>query len=444
MMWFLLMTACDLAATRSPRIAPVPPPRAVRVVDVDPLVAGLPARVRVAYPRMVAPTTLRLAVNNGRLGQGPCAPVGSPCLALEAPVAYAADVVVAGPAGTVEIEVSVPQAPQVALQLMQWSRLGAVAHPPFQASTNVNADRDGDGLTDLTEADLGTDLWNPDTDGDGFGDAIEVFLDADPLDAADVPSEVCDNGIDDDQNGLLDCEDAACATSPSCAEVSCDDGVDDDLDGLTDCLDDECWGNGCGWTAATVTAGQLVRRHRSQVFPHVEERLSWRLSDASGRLVEYDAFGAAEGSCSWHATNVRSVALRRDVVYGFSPSWNIVYANIQQQYGTPTFGPGCVAPARREVIPEVWASGGPNALQRSRVAAPLTEFPTRFLNPVPGFQSSQWWVGRRDAPWVLGHRAHETTHLFFPTSYYPPGLTIHTITWTAVHTPAPLLQGATP
>ncbi|MFK8101081.1 MAG: M43 family zinc metalloprotease [Saprospiraceae bacterium] len=49
--------------------------------------------------------------------------------------------------------------------------------------------------------------------------------------------EICDNGIDDDGNGLTDCEDDACP----CAEI-CDNGIDDDGDGLIDCFDSDCCG----------------------------------------------------------------------------------------------------------------------------------------------------------------------------------------------------------
>jgi len=45
----------------------------------------------------------------------------------------------------------------------------------------ISKDSDGDGLTDLEEARLGTNPFNPDTDGDGFLDGIEVATGYDPL-----------------------------------------------------------------------------------------------------------------------------------------------------------------------------------------------------------------------------------------------------------------------
>ena len=54
--------------------------------------------------------------------------------------------------------------------------------------------------------------------------------------------ENCSNGIDDDGNGFTDCEDIQCVTAVGCAEV-CDNGnIDDDNNGLADCADPACAG----------------------------------------------------------------------------------------------------------------------------------------------------------------------------------------------------------
>ena len=56
--------------------------------------------------------------------------------------------------------------------------------------------------------------------------------------------EVCDNRFDDDNNGLTDCDDPACQHDTSCKPVFtkevCDNGRDDDGDGLADCDDPVC------------------------------------------------------------------------------------------------------------------------------------------------------------------------------------------------------------
>ncbi len=51
--------------------------------------------------------------------------------------------------------------------------------------------------------------------------------------------EDCGDGVDNDLDGLVDCEDADC--TESCTE-DCSDGVDNDLDGYADCQDSSCWG----------------------------------------------------------------------------------------------------------------------------------------------------------------------------------------------------------
>ena len=62
-----------------------------------------------------------------------------------------------------------------------------------------------------------------------------------------APGEICGNGVDDDGNGLVDCADFACLNDPDCqgalyaapGEI-CNNGVDDDGDGDVDCMDADC------------------------------------------------------------------------------------------------------------------------------------------------------------------------------------------------------------
>jgi hypothetical protein len=48
-------------------------------------------------------------------------------------------------------------------------------------------DSDGDGLSDVFEASIGTDPFNPDSDGDGFDDGVEYSYGSNPLSAASTP-----------------------------------------------------------------------------------------------------------------------------------------------------------------------------------------------------------------------------------------------------------------
>lgn len=74
--------------------------------------------------------------------------------------------------------------------------------------------------------------------GDIEGAEIKIALDC------GIDWEVdCANGVDDDQNGLTDCQEPSCigvGGCPSQFETLCSDGVDDDLDGFMDCLDPDC------------------------------------------------------------------------------------------------------------------------------------------------------------------------------------------------------------
>jgi len=55
--------------------------------------------------------------------------------------------------------------------------------------------------------------------------------------------EVCDNGLDDDGDGNIDCADTDCAASLHCWLEVCDNGIDDNEDGAIDCDDPGCADN---------------------------------------------------------------------------------------------------------------------------------------------------------------------------------------------------------
>ncbi|MGQ9590104.1 MAG: hypothetical protein ACUVYA_07400 [Planctomycetota bacterium] len=52
--------------------------------------------------------------------------------------------------------------------------------------------------------------------------------------------EICNNGVDDDGDQLVDCADPDCAEDPACRKENCTNGVDDDGDQLVDCADPDC------------------------------------------------------------------------------------------------------------------------------------------------------------------------------------------------------------
>ncbi|MFH2008418.1 MAG: hypothetical protein ABI333_17665 [bacterium] len=89
-----------------------------------------------------------------------------------------------------------------------------------------------------------------DDDGDGLVDCDDPDCDGTPA----CIFELCDNGLDDDGDGLADCDDPDCAAQPPCLPPeTCGNGLDDDGDGLVDCADVDCAG-----TAACVGSDCVV------------------------------------------------------------------------------------------------------------------------------------------------------------------------------------------
>ncbi len=79
--------------------------------------------------------------------------------------------------------------------------------------------------------------------GDGADEDLDGLTDCADPDCASTPPCIegpCDNRVDEDGNGLVDCADPACVTAAACRERDCGDGADDDGDSLVDCADPDC------------------------------------------------------------------------------------------------------------------------------------------------------------------------------------------------------------
>jgi cysteine-rich repeat protein len=92
----------------------------------------------------------------------------------------------------------------------------------------------------IPEAELCDDRLDNDFDG---------LTDCDDGDCTRVPScetialEDCSNGVDDDRDLFVDCEDNDCIGASGCGVLLvelCDNRIDDDADGMTDCVDSDC------------------------------------------------------------------------------------------------------------------------------------------------------------------------------------------------------------
>ena len=81
-------------------------------------------------------------------------------------------------------------------------------------------DTDGDGLSDATEATLGTNPSKADTDGDTYSDGAEVAAGTDPLDANSHPANTPND--DPDGDGLSNANEASLGTDPNKADTDGD------------------------------------------------------------------------------------------------------------------------------------------------------------------------------------------------------------------------------
>jgi hypothetical protein len=78
-------------------------------------------------------------------------------------------------------------------------------------------------------------------------DTVDLTVEAPEIE--EPAAEVCDDGLDNDEDSLVDCDDSDCTTDESCQddvtttlilEDNCTNGMDDDKDGLVDCDDSDC------------------------------------------------------------------------------------------------------------------------------------------------------------------------------------------------------------
>ncbi|PIN74976.1 hypothetical protein COV17_04350 [Candidatus Woesearchaeota archaeon CG10_big_fil_rev_8_21_14_0_10_36_11] len=90
-------------------------------------------------------------------------------------------------------------------------------------------DNDGNDLIDCDDDSCATYLL---CEGSEFGEPTPPLV-----------SEICDNEIDDDDDGFIDCDDIQCVDHAACEVEICTDTIDNDDDDFVDCDDPDCVNN---------------------------------------------------------------------------------------------------------------------------------------------------------------------------------------------------------
>jgi hypothetical protein len=125
-----------------------------------------------------------------------------------------------------------------------------------------------------------------DEDGDGLIDC------ADP-DCDGACPETCSDKRDNDKNGATDCADRPCWSDPACVEPDCGDGTDNEQDGLVDCDDPDCWSGECPNILVRVTRGSLALNAETVTWTEAgcEGEACPRGVDRAWEVQEYDVEG---------------------------------------------------------------------------------------------------------------------------------------------------------
>ena len=103
-------------------------------------------------------------------------------------------------------------------------------------------DNDVDGDVDCEDSDCEGATPCVESDcGDGVDNDGDALVDCWDPDCSELElcAEDCSDAVDNDLDGWLDCADSECAEASECQE-DCSDGEDNDVDGETDCADADC------------------------------------------------------------------------------------------------------------------------------------------------------------------------------------------------------------
>lgn len=123
-----------------------------------------------------------------------------------------------------------------------FSAFATIAQSTFEICNN-GIDDDGDGLIDCADVFQCAGEASCSSESANFNCSDGIDNDGNgKIDCADdacdcTPVEICKNGLDDDGDGLVDCQDGDCS---AVCETDCSNGIDDDNDGFIDYFDGDC------------------------------------------------------------------------------------------------------------------------------------------------------------------------------------------------------------
>ncbi len=115
-------------------------------------------------------------------------------------------------------------------------------------------------------------------------------------------AEICNDAADNDSDGLVDCTDSECASSPFCTpETACANGTDEDLDFFADCADTDCIGSAdCTGSACaadedlgTLAIGLAVTRTVPMASAGNDLSLPCSSSDGMDHVLSFTLAGEA-------------------------------------------------------------------------------------------------------------------------------------------------------
>ncbi len=159
---------------------------------------------------------------------------------------------------------------------------------------NDGIDNDGDGDVDCADLDCFSACFEEHDCGDGIdndGDGAIDCADGDCDSRCNYESN-CSDGVDNDGNGLVDCDDPDCSWSCGLVENDCSNGRDDDGDGFTDCTDDDCrWYSICRENASDAQCSDGTDNDGDGFTDCADPDCRW---NAPCNTINHEGLGAAD------------------------------------------------------------------------------------------------------------------------------------------------------